>query len=1107
MAGVTVGQLEYLTTSNSKQFERDMDRLPGVVKKASDKVVNEARRRAAAEMAVEKRFASASKSRKRQITAAVISELRRQESAHRSHYKKINSMASRSRTILGGIAGGLVVAVTNELRQIPGLIDSEIAKSVKVAESRINAAKGLSSISIFKGINPNEANKAVRGLRLVKAGIVDVGQATTGLKNLLATGFSLPQAIKIMERFSDASAFGKQAALTYGRALESATEGIKNQNSQLADNVGLTKNISKILEEYGFKMEDLSDKTKSQNAINALYKGILSETAAQVGDADKLTQSYTGSVASLTQAKEDLRAEIGLLITQSPVMREANKIQTEQIQGYTTAIKDADSETAKFARNSIIWWARLKAHSLGFANFTVTVVQMAGKSFALLVDLTVGTILGILEVGTNNMQAFFTGVQNSFAGMLNGLIDMSRKISGIIPGLGLGLLGDIEKFDANKSPVRIDLGAGDTFRDAGRSFGDLQRLNRKRLAILDERDANEARLAKAEKEYAEELRKGTTNRKLRRLDREKERNDLKKAVGGSSGGGGRGRRRQALTKDDRSFRDLVAFGKSMGFDITSTTGGKHNRGSIHGIGKAVDFRTKNKTDQEVAEFIAAAIKKGFRIVDERVRPRKGAVWSGPHLHGEINPRKESFLNPKLSYGNVPIGFLRKLDNDRFEKGRGFRTADVDSFKRSELRKMREQSDRLTREKQERKTRGLEKLAMSGIIQMTDSLANDIARLRNRKLSDEGKARITGGDVYSEYMQKKPIYGPITSAGPGISTDISFQPLEALPPLPTASQYGLVDLTEEMQALRGEFEHLEDNKGLIERVRLKREEVSLTSEINTLRGEIDNFDVNSNQRIEVELLRQKLDYLRQEEDATISIILAQERLSRTWEISQNRINASIWETLAAQKDLTEIMSDSTVTAINGTYEAMNRGISGLIERIGLADTALGDFLQEFLSGLAKIAINRIFQMLFGSLLSGFGGGTGIGGHEGGHLFPGAADGGWFNPKGGGHVIRVGEAGHKEVVISTDPAKRARSTALLTQAAEQIMPSHSLPKGVTNGDVNFPGLTAKGRSEGGQTIYIVNKNTFVANENGEFSKPSAHQTALEYAEIQEKAMRRK
>lgn len=86
--------------------------------------------------------------------------------------------------------------------------------------------------------------------------------------------------------------------------------------------------------------------------------------------------------------------------------------------------------------------------------------------------------------------------------------------------------------------------------------------------------------------------------------------------------------------NSQSSSDLVNFAGNQGFDVTSTTGGSHNEGSKHYQGKAVDVRTRNKSNDEISNFMAKAQQQGFKVLDERQRPKGQAVWSGPHLHLE-----------------------------------------------------------------------------------------------------------------------------------------------------------------------------------------------------------------------------------------------------------------------------------------------------------------------------------------------------------------------------------------------------------------------------------------------------------------------------------------
>jgi hypothetical protein len=138
-----------------------------------------------------------------------------------------------------------------------------------------------------------------------------VADAATSLKNLLAAGFSLDQAVTLINRFKDSAAFGRQAALGFGESIRGATEGIKNGNSILVDNAGVTKNLSMMLEEAGFSAQDLMRASSDAGVRQAIFNGILRETVAQSGDAAKLTQTYAGAQARAAATAETMKQSIG----------------------------------------------------------------------------------------------------------------------------------------------------------------------------------------------------------------------------------------------------------------------------------------------------------------------------------------------------------------------------------------------------------------------------------------------------------------------------------------------------------------------------------------------------------------------------------------------------------------------------------------------------------------------------------------------------------------------------------------------------------------------------------------------------------------------------
>jgi hypothetical protein len=139
---------------------------------------------------------------------------------------------------------------------------------------------------------------------------VTTQEAATSLKNLLSRGYNLDESIKLMDAFKNSATYGRQASLGLGEAVQTATEGLKNENSILVDNAGVTKNVAKMWEEYakaqGKSMKDLTDAEKRQ----AEFNGIMQETRFQMKDAATMSDSYAGSVARASAASKTMWATV-----------------------------------------------------------------------------------------------------------------------------------------------------------------------------------------------------------------------------------------------------------------------------------------------------------------------------------------------------------------------------------------------------------------------------------------------------------------------------------------------------------------------------------------------------------------------------------------------------------------------------------------------------------------------------------------------------------------------------------------------------------------------------------------------------------------------------
>jgi hypothetical protein len=218
-------------------------------------------------------------------------------------------------TTAGAALGTLLADLT---RRLVSWGTGAMRDAVALSAEFQNALIGLSSIARSMGQDVDKAKAAA--VQLASDGLMSVNEAARGLKNLLASGFGLDRAIGLMTRFKDIAAFNRQGFLSFGEAIVSATEGIKNQNSILIDNMGLTKNYSVILREIGLKMEDLTRLRSDQALQEKVYQAFIRETLASQGDAVRLTETYSGAVSRLSVSYETLLRQYGDAITQSPAV-------------------------------------------------------------------------------------------------------------------------------------------------------------------------------------------------------------------------------------------------------------------------------------------------------------------------------------------------------------------------------------------------------------------------------------------------------------------------------------------------------------------------------------------------------------------------------------------------------------------------------------------------------------------------------------------------------------------------------------------------------------------------------------------------------------------
>lgn len=187
-------------------------------------------------------------------------------------------------------------------------------KSTKDAVTQAEASfRGLEAVANYAGVGIGRAMEEAG--KLAADGLMTTAEASKALQNLLSRGYSLDQAVATLTRLKDAAAFNRAAHLSMGEAVVTATEGLKNENSVLVDNAGVTKNVSKMWEEYADKLGKSANDLTQAEKIQAEYNGVMAETEAQLGNAAKAAEGMQGQQARLAAETQNLKIAIGQGLT------------------------------------------------------------------------------------------------------------------------------------------------------------------------------------------------------------------------------------------------------------------------------------------------------------------------------------------------------------------------------------------------------------------------------------------------------------------------------------------------------------------------------------------------------------------------------------------------------------------------------------------------------------------------------------------------------------------------------------------------------------------------------------------------------------------------
>ena len=284
-----------------------------------------------------------------------------------------------------------------------GKITGAIQTGIEASNAYTAALQGLESVSSAQNIGADQMQAA---LDSVTDAFFDTTAAATAYKNLLSRGYTLEQATNTILRLKDAASFGRQANYTLSEAVTTATEGIKNENSILVDNAGVTKNVAKMWEDYAKKIGVTTTSLTQAQKVQAEYEGIMAETAMQVGDLEKLSGTLAGSQAEAAAAGKVAWQNFGDAM--SGIAGVATEVQT----GVVTAlggIAEAAPEATAGLTTATAAMTGLVAASAGLATVKklLSSLSLTGAGMGWLAGLAAaaGVIAGIVTAVQNARKA------------------------------------------------------------------------------------------------------------------------------------------------------------------------------------------------------------------------------------------------------------------------------------------------------------------------------------------------------------------------------------------------------------------------------------------------------------------------------------------------------------------------------------------------------------------------------------------------------------------------------------------------------------------------------------------------------------------------------
>lgn len=335
----------------------------------------------------------------------------------KTELKNLNEKLKEVENINKGMNSSFLTLGATATAVFAGIIVS-VNKGIDAYNQYTNAMSGLKSQMEYVGEDIGKATEMVK--ELTKDGLMSETDVAMAIKNLTSYGYSLQQANDMILRLKDSAAYNRQSHYELGEAVRVTTEGIRNENSVLSDAAGVTKNIAKMYEEYAQTLGKSSQNLTQAEKAQAVYKGVMQETKAVLGDAKEYSEQLGGEIAKNDAQIKKLAQAYGSAL--APTVKE-----------FTILMTNAISEITEFTNEN-------QGLIAGATTGITTFISLGSAIFA----LSKGTVvIKSLVTGLKNLKTSLDLAKVSAIGFSNALGPISVVLS-LVASIGVGVFTDIK---------------------------------------------------------------------------------------------------------------------------------------------------------------------------------------------------------------------------------------------------------------------------------------------------------------------------------------------------------------------------------------------------------------------------------------------------------------------------------------------------------------------------------------------------------------------------------------------------------------------------------------------------------------------------------------